>query len=115
MLTQGLWLATGAVGLSVPALAEAQIPSVNEAINRAGRQRMLSQRMAKAWLALGQGVDKPRAEKILHDSITLFERQLDELKAFAPTPGIQATYAALEPAWQTYKRGLLQEIGRAHV
>jgi hypothetical protein len=90
----------------LPAHADA-IPHINEAINRAGRQRMLSQRMAKAWLALGQGIDGKRAERILRDSITLFERQLGELKAFAPTPQILATYAALEATWVQYKASLL--------
>lgn len=90
----------------MPALADA-IPDLNEAINRAGRQRMLSQRMAKAWLALGQGIDGKRAERILQDSIALFERQLSELKAFAPTPQILATCAALEATWLQYRASLL--------
>jgi hypothetical protein len=90
----------------LPAHADA-IPHVNEAINRAGRQRMLSQRMTKAWLAMGQGIDGKRAERILQDSIALFERQLGELKAFAPTPQILATYAALEATWAQYKASLL--------
>jgi hypothetical protein len=43
--------------LVLPALpARAQVLDLNDAINKAGRQRMLSQRMAKAYLALGQGV-----------------------------------------------------------
>jgi hypothetical protein len=96
-------LASGMTSLDV----RAEIPNINEAINRAGRQRMLSQRMAKAWLAMGQGVDDRRAERILRESIALFDRQLDELKGFAPTPQILATYGALEPVWRSYKAMLL--------
>jgi hypothetical protein len=88
--------------------ARAEIPNLPEAINRAGRQRMLSQRMAKAWLAIGQGVDGRRASQILTASIALFERQLDELKAFAPTPQILANYVALDPVWRDYKLALLK-------
>ncbi|MEY4765274.1 MAG: hypothetical protein RI907_1947 [Pseudomonadota bacterium] len=91
-----------------PGHAAAAIPNVHEAINRAGRQRMLSQRMAKAWLAVGQGVNTTQAQSVLKDSIALFDRQLDELKAFAPTPAILATYVALDPVWRSYKRALLQ-------
>ncbi|WP_240636126.1 type IV pili methyl-accepting chemotaxis transducer N-terminal domain-containing protein [Caldimonas tepidiphila] len=91
---------------AVPA-ARAQIHSLNEAINKAGRQRMLSQRMAKAWLAIGQGIDVPRAERVLHDSMALFDRQLVELKLFAPTPEIRGTYDALEPVWGQYKTALV--------
>ena len=36
--------------------AMAQIADLNSAINKAGRQRMLSQRMAKAYFQIGQQV-----------------------------------------------------------
>ncbi len=83
--------------------AFAQIANINEAINKAGRQRMLSQRMAKAYLQIGQTVDTERSKKILDTSIALFDRQLVELKNFSPTPEIKNTYLNLERAWLTYK------------
>jgi len=86
--------------------ARAQIADVNEAINKAGRQRMLSQRMAKAWLAIGQGLEAERAQRVLAESITLFERQIGELKAYAPLPEIRGTYGALEDAWSVYRQAL---------
>ena len=64
---------------------------------------MLSQRMAKAYLQVGQGVDAERSRKILDASITLFDRQLVELKNFAPTAEIKDTYQRLERAWLGYK------------
>ena len=84
-----------------PALA--QISDINAAINKAGRQRMLSQRMAKAYLQIGQAVDTERSKKILDASIALFDRQLVELKNFSPTPEIRNTYLNLERAWLAYK------------
>ncbi len=84
-------------------LAQAQIADINSAINKAGRQRMLSQRMAKAYLQIGQAIDADRSRKILDGSISLFDRQLVELKNFAPTPEIKNTYLNLERAWLTYK------------
>lgn len=104
LLKQGLVLGAG---LAMVAPASAQIVSLNEAINKAGRQRMLSQRMAKAWLAMGQGVDVKRAEKILFDSMAWFDRQFVELKTYSPTPDIEATYKALEPVWSDYKAALV--------
>ncbi len=98
-----------ALGMGLPLLtpAWAQVGSLNEAINKAGRQRMLSQRMAKAWMAMGQGVDVKRAEKVLFDSMAWFDRQFVELKAYAPTAEIEATYKALEPVWSDYKAALV--------
>jgi hypothetical protein len=87
--------------------AQAEINSLNEAINKAGRQRMLSQRMAKAWLAMGQGIDAEQAEKIMLDSMAVFDRQFVELKAYAPTPEIRKTYLAMEPMWSDYKSALV--------
>jgi hypothetical protein len=101
----------GALGGSALALGNArvyaQVGDLNDAINKAGRQRMLSQRMAKAWLAIGLGLEVPRAQRILGDSMALFDRQFVELKAYAPTPEIRATYVALEALWAEYKAALV--------
>lgn len=94
--------------------ARAQVSDINDAINKAGRQRMLSQRLAKAWLSIGMGVEQSRAQRILGDSLALFDRQFVELKAYAPTQPIRDTYAALEPVWGEYKAALVgQQPGKA--
>lgn len=94
-------LLAGAVG--APVAAWAQLQDVNDAINKAGRQRMLSQRMAKAWLMLAHQADANPARQALAQSIKLFERQLAELKAYAPQADIRTTYTDLEAAWSAYK------------
>lgn len=84
----------------------AQVADLNDAINKAGRQRMLSQRASKAYLALVQNVESRNAQQVLDRSIVLFERQLAELKTFAPSPAIRGTYDALGGAWNDFKREL---------
>jgi hypothetical protein len=95
-----------ALGLA-PTLATAQVRDVADAINKAGRQRMLSQRMAKAYQAIGQGVLAEQADRIMAQSLGLFDRQLVELKAFAPNPEIRTTYNQLEAAWSEMKTTLV--------
>jgi nitrate/nitrite-specific signal transduction histidine kinase len=90
-----------------PAPALAQVVDPNDAVNKAGRMRMLSQRMAKAWLALGQQVEPVRADKVLAESMAMFDRQLVELKAYAPTPEIRATYRRLGAVWDDFKTALV--------
>ncbi len=90
--------------------AFAQISDINAAINKAGRQRMLSQRMAKAYFQIGQEVDVERSKKVLDNSVAAFDRQLVELKNYAPTPEIKTTYLNLEKSWLTYKDVL---VGKA--
>lgn len=94
---------TSTLFATAPTLGRAEIQDLNEAINKAGRQRMLSQRMAKAWLALGQSVEVTKAGRILEQSMALFDKQLAELKSFAPSSTVAGTYSQLDGVWSTYK------------
>lgn len=90
-----------------PLGVNAQVSDLADAINKAGRQRMLSQRMGKAWLAMVHQTEGRIASTVLDKSMALFDRQLTELKAFAPSPEIRETYASLEAAWSDYKAALV--------
>ncbi|MEY2952098.1 MAG: hypothetical protein RLZZ401_185, partial [Pseudomonadota bacterium] len=79
-------LCLGAGGTALVTPVWAQVSGIGDAINKAGRQRMLSQRMGKAWLSLGLGVQVEAARRVLDQSMALFDRQLTELKAFSPSP-----------------------------
>ena len=87
-----------AAGLSLPG-----------AINKAGRQRMLSQRTAKAWLMLVLGVLPERAKTLLAQSTALFEAQLAELKTLLPSDELRTLWLQLEHDWGRY-RPLLVDI-----
>lgn len=95
--------AAGCMALAPLGTVRAEVSDLNDAINKAGRQRMLSQRMCKAWLALAHRAATPAARPVLEQSIALFERQLAELKANAPSAAIRDTYAKLETAWAEFK------------
>jgi len=99
--------ALGSAAALLPAASRAQVTDINDAINKAGRQRMLSQRMAKSYLAEGEGVVPQLAQRTLANSMALFDRQLVELKVFAPLPEIKSTYGALEGVWSDYKAALV--------
>jgi hypothetical protein len=103
------WLqATGALAaLALPLAARPQVLDLNDAINKAGRQRMLSQRMGKAYLALVQNVEPALARQVLDRSMALFDRQHTELRAFASQPEVRDTYAAIEAVWSEYKGALV--------
>lgn len=103
----GVAAAAGLLGMPY---ATAQVTNINDAINKSGRQRMLSQRLAKSYLQIGQSLDTDRSRRILDSSLALFDRQLVELKAFAPTPENKAVLQNLSSIWLDYKESL---VGRA--
>ena len=82
MKRRDLLILAGAAPLGL----RAQVVDIADAINKAGRQRMLSQRMGKAWLALVHQTEGRSAQAVLDKSMALFDRQLVELKAYAPSP-----------------------------
>lgn len=99
----------GMAGLGVATLLPtsvaraAAISDIGDAINKAGRQRMLSQRMAKAYCQIGLDILTDRSRKILETSRQRFSEQLAELKAYAPTSDVKESYAELDQLWRRYQ------------
>jgi len=72
-----------------------EVDSLSVAINTAGMQRMLSQRIVKAYLFLGMGVRTDKARKQLTDSLTLFKKNHAYLKRSFSDPEVQDMLAFL--------------------
>ncbi len=72
-------------------------------INGAGRQRALSQRMAKSWLMLEQGLLARQSRLILRQSVSLFDSRLRELEMRSAGTENQATCAELSRLWPRYR------------
>jgi len=100
-----LFLTLGATLVAPVWAAEAGKPalSLGAAINKAGRQRMLTQRLAKAYAMQAGSVMPDKAAGLLDQSRRLFEAQLAELKTLAPTEGIQRALDELDLAWAGYR------------
>jgi nitrate/nitrite-specific signal transduction histidine kinase len=79
------------------------------AINKAGRQRMLSQRMMKDYLMIGAGVKVESAKKELDASVASFEETFLELQDYAPNQEIEDALAAVEELWMPYRMNVVSE------
>ncbi|MCG8428938.1 MAG: type IV pili methyl-accepting chemotaxis transducer N-terminal domain-containing protein [Chromatiales bacterium] len=84
-------------------LTFAQQITMGDAINKAGRQRMLTQRIVKSYAQMGQDIRYLVAKKHLHGSIALFESQLKELKRFNKQPETNRALELVEKLWKPVK------------
>ena len=85
----------------------AQITNIGEAINKAGRQRMLSQRMAKDYMMIGSGNKVEDATKELDDSSTLFNETHNELMLYCKTDGALEALGLVNALWKKYRQKIL--------
>ncbi len=83
---------------SAPA-AEVSYLDEAAAINKAGRQRMLSQRIAKIYLQIAERVAAPAARGQLVEAVWVFDDQLADLKAFAPDAETRSTVEEVARRW----------------
>ncbi len=101
---------TLAYALPLPA---APIASMGEAINQAGRQRMLTQRIVKSYCQMGQDIRYLVASEDLDKAIALFEQQLANLKDYTTDDdGIQDTLETAERLWQPVKQIATADVSR---
>lgn len=77
--------------------------SLGSAINKAGRQRMLTQLVLKAYGQIGLDLLPEASAAQLREGVALFDRQLAELKAFAPNRQIRDALARTEALWVPYR------------
>lgn len=91
--------------------SQAEIASLNEAINKAGRQRMLSQRMMKDYSMIGMKLSFSNPKEELQKSADLFSETLLDLIKFAEAND-KPSHEALEEVkklWDPIKKNLLAE------
>ncbi len=92
--------------------ASAEINTLSSAINKAGRQRMLTQRIVKAYCLVGLKVQASTHRKQLKNAIALFDTQLSELKVYAPDATISEALARVEQLWTPFKKAAAGDVSR---
>ena len=102
------------IGVLVTVLSMFLSVSANQAdnaaaLNKAGRQRMLTQRMMKDYLMIGAGVKVESAKKELDNAVALFEEQFLELQDYAPSPEIEAELSKVETLWMPFRMKVVSE------
>jgi len=70
-----------------------------EAINLAGQQRMLSQRIVKSWVQIGLNVEPAMSKRQLDDAIRRFEQNLRVLEPMVNSAEARNALGRLHLAW----------------
>jgi hypothetical protein len=90
-------------------ISNAQITSLGNAINKAGKQRMLSQRMAKNYLAIGAGVKVEDALKELDESATTFNENYNDLMIYVKDKNSKEALEKVRVLWTEYRSKILSQ------
>lgn len=108
LLLAGLWMLPAYETLAQRRAFAQQAAELTpaQAVDRAGRTRMLSQRIAKAYLMLALDVQPERGRATLEQSRAAFARILEELRANARDEHTRLALKELDLAWVAF-RGLL--------
>lgn len=102
-LAWGLW----GILLSAAALAEGGMLEI-DAIDKAGMQRMLSQRILKSYCELGLGEDQGVSKEQLLEAVNLFDAHLQQLDGVSAHEAVKAGLARVREAWAPYRALALQ-------
>lgn len=86
--------------------------SVGTAINIAAKNRMLTQRLGKAYLMKVLEAEVNSAQREIESSTVLFEENLRLLNEFAPTKAIKEEVKRVENQWAIYKSIIQNGVSR---
>ena len=98
--------------LSSSKIVIAQQLNLSQSINQAGLQRMLSQRMAKNYILLSQGIDAQAAADELDESSAVFEENLFKLNHSVTHPESKLALKRLKNNWYGFRQFVLSEANK---
>lgn len=87
--------------------------SMGDAINTAGRQRMLSQRITQAYILRGIQPDVERHRQVLERCLREFARNLDQLAEFDAADPVREQLQVVQGEWLAFEKVAKQAVSKS--
>lgn len=84
----------------------------NDAIDKAGMQRMLSQRILKTYCELGMGEELATSPEQLRQAVNLFEANLLQLESSPADATVKDSLSRVREAWVPYRELAMKAPGK---
>jgi nitrate/nitrite-specific signal transduction histidine kinase len=81
----------------------AQTMTTGAAINKAGKQRMLTYRMAKNYIAIGAGIKTDEALKEMDEAASIFNENFNDLMIFAKNKEVKDALNVVAGLWAKFR------------
>lgn len=116
ILNQFILVVFISLALVMPSTAFAEISEakLNHAIDRAGLQRMLTQRMLKSYCQLGQDQFYIKPQEKLDDALKRYEQGLSFLIGFESVDGVTEPLNKIISFWPKYKELIMARATKAN-
>ena len=92
--------------LTLSVSASAKITSMSDAVNKAGKQRMITQRLLKDYALIGMNNTYGNPKEDLKEMITLFDTSLNELTTYVKDVDAQKSLNKVKTLWEPVKKKL---------
>lgn len=89
--------------LCVATNVHSAIDSIEDAVNRAGKQRMITQRLLKDYAMVGMGLQFGNPGDDLKEKITMFDQTLIELSAMSVNDNVSQSVTNNKSLWEPIK------------
>ena len=89
--------------LTILTTGYSQTITLGSAVNKAGRQRAITQRIAKDYMLIGADIRTDEATKDLDDATALFNENFHDLLLFAKTPELKDALATVDGLWAKFR------------
>lgn len=107
------WMGRCLLAVGLAATSAAALAADAAAINRAGQERMLTQRIVKAYAQIGLNVMPEAAAGQLVDAISHFEANLVVLEQAATSAAGKQALAAVAERWKPLREAAMKPVTRA--